>query len=363
MTSLARAEPGFSKLGPLTDGSTAQDSISVNRWNLEALSVNDKHIQPDSITTGMIVVGSVGTDELANNAVTSTKITNGAVVTDKLDALSVTGAKIAGTTITGDKISGLTITGDKIASNTIESGKLNITNVADISTLFAGSITISAASGGGEPSTGVYITASRFKMIQSSTVMVDMNPSSSYYYFKGEIHCTKITVESNASNSINVGADTTIGGNLSVNGEIAVRTGTTYDAKVSFDGYLGSRKVWYDYSANEVLLQNQVASSSKVRILGYNAEINAGSSQASISVTGSVAITASDDITISIGTGSLDHFALRRGTTEVLYFDGDDSDIYIANHLRLPASKAIYFGTNYLINIGSDIYWGATKLN
>jgi hypothetical protein len=113
--------------------------------------------------------------DVANGSITATKIDDGAITTPKLSANAVTAAKIAAGTITGDKITANTITGGllatsgiitnsaqinnslitnakienaaitnaKIAGGEITADKLNVTNIADISTTYSNDSTVS----------------------------------------------------------------------------------------------------------------------------------------------------------------------------------------------------------------------------
>lgn len=197
MTRLARSLPGFSSLGSLGAGQLAEN-VLVNRWNLEAGSINDKCIEPGAITTSKIQVGGI----------TATLIEDGAITTDKLDALSVTGQKVRAHTLTGDHIEAGSITADEIDVSSIDVGDLTCTNLADISTLFAGSITITADGAGGEPNTGVHITSTRLRMLAGGIAMVDLNAGAGTYYFKGEVYATKVTVPASADNSVDLSLGT-----------------------------------------------------------------------------------------------------------------------------------------------------------
>ena len=350
------------------EGSAAADSISVNQWNLEALSVNSKHIQPDSIATGMIQVGSVGSDELAAGAVGTTTIADGAINTDKLQALAVTAAKIAGDTITSSQLATNAITSAEITAGAVTSGKISVSNLADINTLFAGSITISAAAGGGEPSTGVYITSTRIKMLQSSVVKVDINAATGYYYFKGELHCTKITVDSNADNSVNFGSSITVGGNIIINT-------SSVDGRIYFDGSGGYSYIDYDSSIGGYPLMGTVfnRSSGAVGMVMGTADWTEMSGAPSIYIQdGSIYLqgsgsygpnTTTRDVNIKIGTNSGNRFSLQRGSSETIWVDGNSELVKFSGGIMVDADSTVgivYFGNsgdNYLLDASGHLYW------
>lgn len=343
MVVLAEAIPKRGRTGSLLAGTTAQDSISINQWNLEALSVNDKHISPNAITTDKIVVG----------AVTSTILEDGAVTTAKLNALSVTAEKIAVNAVTTDKIYALAVT----------SGKINVGTLSAISanmgTITAG--TLNLVSG----TTGIYMSPTQIYAKVSGVTKMDFNVSGGVYYVAGEIVADKITVTENAANSVTFGADITI------NGDILLQDSAT-SGYIRFDGTGGSRRIGYDSvldaifilnsnSTGEVLLQVSSSTAYAGNFLQVdNTEIelntNAGGSTTS-------------DIVLRIGSNAGNRMRFYRSATEVMWFDGNSSIVHFASYIYVEGGTLALnsAGSRYFYLSGNDVYWWdgtvGTKLN
>ena len=201
MTVLATALPGLSGLGPLLEGTTAGDSISVNKWNIEALPVTEKAIAPLSVSTGALQAESVDSPKIKALSVDTLQLAAGAVHTDNVESYQITAEKMSVTHLS-------LITGN---AGQLTAGSLFIGN---------GGITLSAESSGGTPNTGLIINSAGLKMMQGGNVAVNIKTSGDAY-FKGEVVCNKVTVAANSANVVHFGANVTIGGQLIINPSLA----------------------------------------------------------------------------------------------------------------------------------------------
>ena len=249
MTKLAIAAPSKTGIGPLMIGTVAQDSVSVNQWNLEALSVNEKHIAPASISTEKLVIG----------AVTSVIIEDGSVSADKIAAATITGNKIAANTIQGSNIQSDTITGTQIYGSTLSAISANL------GTVTAGTLNLVDGS-----NTGIYISPVQILAKVGGTTKLNFDVVGGTYYVAGEILANKVTITSNAANSVNFGADITIGGNV----YMETLSAGEYN-KIYWDGSGGTRLIFWS-STNYFTMINGDASGRALLQAGGGASYPAG---------------------------------------------------------------------------------------
>lgn len=187
-------------VSPLATNDTTSN-VAVNQQvakDLRAANVDGKDIYPSRVFTKDLAL------ETALTVGSGVSIGDGEIVSDMLAADSVTTAKIDAGAVTATEIS----------TGAVTSTKINVSDLANIASIYTGSITVGTSGTIGSASTGGWFTPSRLLMKNSGTTKVDLNTTANTYYFAGEVVASKITIAENAANSCTFGADMTVNGDL-----------------------------------------------------------------------------------------------------------------------------------------------------
>ena len=183
MTRLARSESGHDMLMP-ADGNAVLDDIQITRWNLERNSITAKHITSSAITTDKIAADAITADHISADSVGTRALTADSVTARELAAESVSADDIVAGSITTEKLDAGAVTTDKLDAGAVTADKIDVAELsaisADIGTIELGTILVDTGGvlitsdpAGGTPTTGIVVTDSAIKLINSSAeVMV-----------------------------------------------------------------------------------------------------------------------------------------------------------------------------------------------
>ncbi len=144
---------------PVTLGSGEDPpQLATNRWWLAFWDGTrlTAAIQAGIIHGGLIQATTITANQIAADTITANEITANTITASEIAANTITASEIAATTITATEIAANTITAGQIAANAVDTSELNagavtatrmtISNLADIATLIAGSMTVGNAS-------------------------------------------------------------------------------------------------------------------------------------------------------------------------------------------------------------------------
>jgi hypothetical protein len=323
------------RTGHSLDVQPGVSNIGENQATLEALrnaNIDGQDVFPQSVSTRRF---SAEDGAFSGNIYSGGMLVgaNGVTVTSDPDlGTPATGLHIASSTLQLIKsgVAQVTLngtTGDAtfIGAVTATSGTFTGTIQATAG-YFVGSITIGTDVSVGGAATGTWLTNTRLLMKYGGASKIDFNTATNTYNFSGGT----IT----AMSSVNFGTSITIGGDIVMNA-------TSVDGKIRFDGPSGNIYIDYDAvfgSISAFGLVDTAASSSDIIGIGQGSAswttlmncpyiiINAGSID--INTSGASGPNSSTrDIQIDIGTGSGNTFALKRGGTDVMSFNGNSSTV------------------------------------
>lgn len=274
-------------------------TVQARNEKLDSLNVDGQFIRPDWVAARGLSLGE------------SLRVGEGVALTDGC--------------VTAQYIGSDAVTTEKIYAGAVTATEMTISSLSSISanlgTITSGSIAI--GSGGasiGDATAGVSISSNVIRCIKDGVATVQINGSDGSAYFNGEVVASKVTISSNAANSVDFGADVVINGNLIMQDT----PGSTY---IYLDQNSGSAALSFaveDASHSNVMLQ-------------YSSNTIYGTVMLSAlkSGTGCSASVGWEDMTLTIPAAAASVFSLKEGSTTVMSFAGNSTAVTFAGNVAV----------------------------
>lgn len=269
------------KTGNALDVANTTSNIATNEAELAAAgNIDGKDVWPQSVVTQRINIAEAMT---IGDQVT---LTDGCIKANHLDTNSVTTDALNCSLVTATDMS--------------FSGTLSGFNITALGNISSGALAI--GTGGvtiGSSGSGIYIGTNTITAVVGGVPKFSLNGTTGAAYFAGEIAASKFVCTANADNSANFGAPTTIGGNLTVNGNIFMST-TALSRSIYLDS-ANSRSITWNQALGEVGI-TAAGSGDDVVIYGTShVYLNGGGASAQIDCNGTaVAVAANLNVTGNI---------------------------------------------------------------
>jgi len=331
------------------EGQGPISNVATNLADMAAeakMNIDGKSVRPEEVITKRLYLSEniqVG-GEGAFVTIGDGTITGQMLVST--EAIITSGVQIGNGLVTATKVDIAELSSISANLGTITAGTINTNNV----TIGAG--------GSGAPTTGVGITATRIVGTVDGVTKLDIDTEAGTYYFKGEVVADKVTIVSNANNSV------VFGTSITIDGELIMKASNT-DGRIRFDGASGTRYLDYDetyatWGASVLALVNGGSGSvgmfqggsvfadvPHIDIEGGDIVITNYASGGDYGTT--------RGIILSIGTAAGNYFYLNRGATTVMYFNGNSSNVTFAGKITCLGfdNGGAVMDTGALYSVGS----------
>ena len=241
-------QPGISNIGENQATLEALRNANIDGQDVYPQSVSTKRFAADDgnfsgmIKSGTMLVGSGGVT-VTSDADGGTPATGLHIGTGTLQLIKSGVPQVTLNGSTGNA----TFVGSVTATSGTFTGTVNAT-----AGYFVGSITIGSDQTVGGAATGVWLTNTQLLMKYAGATKVDFDTSANTYYVKGELFADKITITSNAANTVDFGSNVTISGNL------IMQYNSTANRFIYFVGAAtGYDYIGYNYTTAQITLQSQ----------------------------------------------------------------------------------------------------------